>query len=331
MMSTLPLNVVDAPECRSLRAEGPLLAVLGRSPALAEADYTAMQRVGASQYERTARQPRVLSAIAAPPRPSLPPTNRLWGSLSGAALERLLPASEVVTLRPGSRLMHAEQGCSHVYFPCTATVSLILTTKAGHTCEVGMVGNEGMVGVQMVAGAPTAPYDAVVRTAGIARRLSVSAVAAECGPGSADAKLFMRYSQALMAQMAYAAVCCQHHNVEQRTCRLLLQGFDAAGDELRMTQETMAECLGVRRESVTSVAARLCRDGVISYSRGHIFMSDRPGLEERCCECYAAVKQELESMFGQAACVPAHRHEAGPSAPRLQLAHMAQVAHRASN
>ena len=326
MLSTLPLNFADTPDLRSLRAIGPLLSVLGRSNALAEDDYTAKHHGAARKYERPVRKSRskhVATDAAALGRPGLPASNRLWGTLSDAALERLLPASEMVTLRPGSRLMHAEQACSHVYFPCTATVSLILTTKAGQSCQVGMVGNEGMVGVQMVAGALAVPYDAVVRTEGVARRLSVSAVAAECGPASAEGRLLMRYSQTLMAQMAYAAVCCQHHSVEQRTCRLLLQSFDAVGDELRMTQETMAECLGVRRESVTTVAARLCRDNVITYARGHIFMANRSALEARSCECYAAVKHELESIFGQVTRYPAHLHQsvsAVSSSPRLKLA-----------
>ena len=256
-------------------------------------------------------------------RPESTHANRLWACLTSGERERLLPRSELVSLKPGMQLMHADQVCTHVFFPCSATVSLILTTLEGKSCQVGMVGNDGMVGVHGVIGGQRMPYEAVVRTAGTAQRISVGAMVSECGRGSEGQDLFLRYSHALMAQMAYAVVCCQHHSVEQRTCRLLLQAFDAVGDELHMTHELMAECVGVRRESITGVAHRLHQDGVISYSRGRILMSDRSALQSRSCECYRAVKQELESVF---------QHDAlGASGQRRMGHHRSVGAHAAAN
>ena len=230
-------------------------------------------------------------------RPEAPPDNRLWACLTPEHRGRMLPRSELVQLKPGMQLMRAEQTCTHVYFPCSATVSLILTTQAGKSCQVGMVGNEGMVGIHGVVGTQRMPYEAVVRTAGSARRIHVQTILNECGRGSDGADLFLRYSQALTAQIAYSVVCCQHHSVEQRISRLLLQAFDAVGDELLLTHELLSECVGVRRETITVVAHRLHRDGIISYTRGRIVMCNRAALRQRSCECYAAVKRELESVF----------------------------------
>lgn len=250
------------------------------------------------------------------------PGNRLWSAL--ASLAPLLPASELVLLRSGARLMYADQCCPHVYFPCTTAVSLLLTTQQGKSCQVGMIGNDGVVGVQGLMGNRWMPYEAVVCSSGLARRVSVAALARECAPGTPGGELLLRDAQAQTAQMAYAAVCCQHHNVEQRTCRLLLQAFDAAdGGELRLTHELMSECLGVRRESISMVAHRLHQERVISYTRGRIALVDRAALEARSCECYAVVKNDLTAMFDQGLGASGVRHPAqtrGRHAPRTHVA-----------
>lgn len=321
MQSNLPLTTPGLPglrDGRSAQIVSPLHHALGRGLALAHDDGPAASRTSV-KISKGARQ-RMADAVPTGVRmntmQSAQHANRLLyalSALSADGIERVLPMAELVSLKPGMRLMQAEQTPSHVYFPCSATVSLILTTHQGQTCQVGMIGAEGMVGVQGVVGAMRMPYDAVVSTPGVAQRMSVAALVAQCGPGSAGGALFVRYSQALMAQMAYSVACCQHHNVEQRTCRLLLQGFDASGRELCMTHESMAELLGVRRESVTGVANRLSNDGVISYRRGCISLGDRAALQSRSCECYAAVKHELEMTF-QGAAPPSTRWPADDGA-----------------
>ncbi len=230
-------------------------------------------------------------------RQSVRQANHLLAALSSDAMERLLPMMEMVNVKPGMRLMQAEQMPTHVYFPRSATVSLLLTTLKGQTCQVGMIGNEGMVGVHGIVSGLRMPYDAVVSTEGMAQRVSTSALGSACGTGSAGGALFVRYLQTLTAQMAYNVACCQHHSIEERACRLLLQAFDASGSELRMTHEMMAELLGVRRESVTAAALRLSQDGVISYRRGCILLMDMTALQARSCECYETLKQEHERAF----------------------------------
>ena len=248
--------------------------------------------------------PSTLAAITQQGRQEVPVSeiavsNRLWAWLPSVQRERLMQQAQWVTLNRGTTLMHAAQACKHVYLPCSATVGLILRTTSGKSCQVGLIGNDGMVGVNGIVGGQRIPCEAVVRTPGTARRIAGNALADEFAPGSTGAELFTRYSHVLMVQMAYAAVCCRHHSVEQRTCRLLLQTFDATGGDVFLTHEVMAECLGVRRESVSEVASRLHQAGEISYSRGRIAINKLAALHARSCECYAAVKSELASMLDE--------------------------------
>jgi len=187
---------------------------------------------------------------------------------------------------------------SHGYFPTTAIVSLLYLTESGASAEVAVVGNEGIVGVPLFMGGGSTPSRAVVLSAGAGFRMSGPAIREEFSRSSAVTKLLLRYTQALIAQMAQVAVCNRHHTVDQQLCRWLLLSLDRLpGNELVVTQELIAHMLGVRREGVTEAALALQRADLISYRRGHITVMDRPGLEKRSCECYAVVKAEYDRLL----------------------------------
>ena len=186
----------------------------------------------------------------------------------------------------------------HAYFPTTSIVSLHYVTESGASAETAGVGNEGMVGVSLFMGGDTTPSSAVVQTAGYGYRLDRHVLKPEFDRAGALQRLLLRYTQALMTQMAQTAVCNRHHSLEQQLCRWLLLTLDRLPtQELTMTQELVAGMLGVRREGVTEAAGKLQRAGLISYRRGHISVLDRKGLEAQTCECYGVVKKEMDRLL----------------------------------
>ncbi|WP_088285151.1 Crp/Fnr family transcriptional regulator [Ideonella sp. A 288] len=205
---------------------------------------------------------------------------------------------EPVNLQLGQVLYESGSVQSHVYFPSTAIVSLLYVTESGQSAEIAVVGNEGVVGIALFMGGETTPNRAVVQSGGLGFRLSAQAIKAEFSRSAPVMHLLLRYTQALITQMAQTAVCNRHHSVDQQLCRWLLLSLDRlAGTELTMTQELIANMLGVRREGVTEAALKLQRAGLISYTRGHVKVLDRPGLERRTCECYAVVKAEYDRLL----------------------------------
>lgn len=185
-----------------------------------------------------------------------------------------------------------------VYFPIDSIISLLYVMADGASAEIAVVGNEGLIGVSLFMGGETTPSRAVVQSAGHAYRLTGTLLKEEFIRGGAMQHLLLRYTQALITQMAQTAVCNRHHSLDQQLCRWLLLSLDRlASNQLVMTQELIANMLGVRREGVTEAAGRLQSAGLISYSRGHITVLDRPGLEARTCECYAVVKTECDRLL----------------------------------
>jgi CRP-like cAMP-binding protein len=187
----------------------------------------------------------------------------------------------------------------HVYFPTTSHISLLYTMLNGSTAEMGLVGNEGVVGIALFMGGETTPNRALVQGAGGAFRMKAKAMLDEFKRGGEFQHLLLRYTQALITQISQTAVCNRLHSVEQRLCRWLLMTHDRAdSDELQMTHEFIANMLGVRREGVTGAARRLQEQGMISYVRGHITILDRPQITARVCECYQVVKDENDRLMG---------------------------------
>jgi len=224
--------------------------------------------------------------------------NHLLDSLPEDASTRLEPTLEKVDLPLGLVLYESGSTMSHVYFPTTAIVSLLYVMEDGASAEIAVVGNEGIVGVSLFMGGETTPSRAVVQSAGQGYRLSAAHMKAEFNLAGPVLHLLLRYTQALITQMAQTAVCNRHHSLDQQLCRWLLLSLDRLqGNELVMTQELIANMLGVRREGVTEGALKLQRSGLIKYSRGHITVLDRPGLEQRSCECYAVVKKEYDRLL----------------------------------
>ena len=222
-----------------------------------------------------------------------PTSNHLLAALPLEELTRWRSQLELVQLRLGQVLYESGRALSHAYFPATAIVSLLYVTEKGESAEIAVVGNEGLVGISLFMGGDTTPNRAVVQSAGLSYRLPAQTIKAEFERSHAVLQLLLRYTQALIAQMAQTAVCNRHHSVDQQLCRWLLMSLDLLdGNELTMTQELIANMLGVRREGVTEAAVKLQRAGLISYSRGHVKLLDRPGLEQRSCECYRVVKAE---------------------------------------
>jgi CRP-like cAMP-binding protein len=223
--------------------------------------------------------------------------------LPAAEWSRWSPQLEAVELPLGRVLYESGVALSHVYFPTTAIISLLYVMEDGASAEIAVVGNEGIVGVSLFMGGESTPSRAVVQSAGKGYRLRAASLKEEFSRSAAVLHLLLRYTQALITQMAQTAVCNRHHSLDQQLCRWLLLSLDRlSGSELVMTQELIANMLGVRREGVTEAALKLQKAGLIRYARGHITALDRPGLEARSCECYAVVKKEYDRLLpeGQA-------------------------------
>ncbi len=227
-----------------------------------------------------------------------PKKNNLLAALAGTDWERWQPLLEFVELPLGHVLYESGKTLSHVYFPTTAIVSLLYVMENGASAEIAVVGNEGLVGVSLFMGGGSTPSRAVVQSAGQGFRIKADALKDEFEKGGPVLHLLLRYTQALITQMAQTAVCNRHHSLDQQLCRWLLLSLDRLeGSELVMTQELIANMLGVRREGVTEGALKLQSAGLIKYSRGRINVLDRAGLEQRTCECYAVVKKEYDRLL----------------------------------
>jgi CRP-like cAMP-binding protein len=227
-----------------------------------------------------------------------PKKNHLLDSLPEAEWKRWEPLIEQVDLHLGMVLYESGSPLSHVYFPTTAIVSLLYVMENGASAEIAVVGNEGVVGVSLFMAGETTPSRAVVQSGGKGYRLTAAHMKTEFNLAGPVLHLLLRYTQALLTQMAQTAVCNRHHSLDQQLCRWLLLSLDRLhGNELVMTQELIANMLGVRREGVTEAALKLQRAGLISYSRGHIMVLDRAGVESRSCECYAVVKKEYDRLL----------------------------------
>ena len=223
--------------------------------------------------------------------------NQLLAALPDADWQRWWPQLEGVELPLGEVLYESGSTLSHVYFPTTAIVSLLYVMENGASAEIAVVGNEGLVGISLFMGGETTPSRAVVQSAGHGFRLKGQVIKEEFKRAPV-LHLLLRYTQALITQMAQTAVCNRHHSLDQQLCRWLLLSLDRLqGNQLIMTQELIANMLGVRREGVTESALNLQKAGLISYSRGHITVLDRPGLEKRTCECYAVVRNEYSRLL----------------------------------
>lgn len=224
--------------------------------------------------------------------------NALLDLLPEEELNRLLPDLEEVVLTLGQSLSESGQHMNHVYFPLDSIVSLLCVMENGASTEIAVVGYEGVVGVSLFMGGETTPSRAIVQSAGKALRLKGNLLKNEFYRAGPMQRLLLRYTQALLTQMAQTAVCNRHHNLDQQLSRWLLLSLDRLrGNELIMTQELIANMLGVRREGVTEAAGKLQRAGLISYHRGRINVLDRPGLEERVCEYYSVVKHEYDRLL----------------------------------
>jgi CRP-like cAMP-binding protein len=224
--------------------------------------------------------------------------NHLLACLPEAEIQRLLPQLEAVDLPLGKVLYESGAPLSFVYFPTSAIVSLIYVLENGSSTEVAVVGFDGVVGIASFMGGESTPNRAVVKTAGSGYRLRVNAIQFEFERSNPVMRLMLRYAQAINVQMSQTAVCNRHHMLDQQLCRWLLFSLDRLrGSELVMTQELIANMLGVRREGVTEAALKLQAAGLIRYARGHISVLDRAGMEHRACECYRVVKKEYDRLL----------------------------------
>lgn len=227
-----------------------------------------------------------------------PLQNHLLAALPVAEFKRLEKDLELVHMPLGEVLY--ESGCKlhYVYFPTTSIVSMLYVLEDGSSAEIAIVGNEGLLGIALFMGGETTPSRAVVQSAGWGYRLKAHLMQTEFKRSGPVMHLLLRYTQALITQMTQTAVCNRHHSIEQQLCRWLLLSLDRlSSDSLTMTQDLIANMLGVRREGVTEAAGKLQRAGYIRYSRGHITVLDRPGLEKRVCECYEVVKIEFDRLL----------------------------------
>jgi len=237
------------------------------------------------------------------PNSTIPPDswadeNHLLASLPPAIRALWLPHLELVDLKLGQILYEAQGSLTHVYFPLTAIVSLLYVLKSGSSAEIAVVGNDGMVGFSLVMGGNTALTRAVVHSSGVAFRMEAQFMKHEFNLMPPVMHLMLRFIQALTTQMAQTAVCNRHHSLDQQLCRWLLLSLDRVrSNELIMTQELIANMLGVRREGVTEGATQLQLAGLIKYARGHITVLDRAGLERRVCECYKVVRREYRRLL----------------------------------
>jgi len=227
-----------------------------------------------------------------------PRQNHLLAALPEADYERLLPDLELVPLPLGWAVYEAAGKLGFVYFPTTSILSLLHVMEDGASAEIAVTGNDGLVGIALFMGGETTPSRSVVQSAGYGYRLKAAVLKKEFEQGGRLPYLALRYTQALITQMARTAVCNRYHSVEQQLCRWLLLSLDRLpSNELTMTQESIADRLGMRREGVTEAAGHLQQAGLIHYSRGKITVLDRPKLEARVCECYAVVKREFDRLL----------------------------------
>jgi CRP-like cAMP-binding protein len=236
-------------------------------------------------------------AVVARPNESV--ENRLLASLPRGEYERLLPQLQQVSFSLGEVVYEFGGHLDYVFFPTSSIVSLLYTMENGTSAEMGLTGNDGVVGIALFMGGGTMPNRAVVQSAGAALRMKAKVLQNEFALGGKFQYLLLRYTQALITQISQTAVCNRLHTVEEQLCRWLLLSHDRVkADELIMTQELIADMLGVRREGVTVAAGRLQDSGAISYVRGHIKILDRQKLEETVCECYRVVKDEFDRLLG---------------------------------
>ncbi len=235
-----------------------------------------------------------------------PQQNYLLAALAASERERLYPHLQLVAMPLGKVLYESGDVLQHVYFPTNSIVSLLYVLADGASAEISVVGNEGLIGIALFMGGDTTPSRAIVQSAGSAYRLTGQLLKDEFHRNGDAQLLLLRYTQSLITQMAQTAVCNRHHSVDQQLCRWLLLSLDRlASNQLVMTQELIANMLGVRREGVTEAAGKLDKLGVIRYIRGRITVLDRPKLEELCCECYAVVKKESDRLLPR---IPGPRH-----------------------
>jgi CRP-like cAMP-binding protein len=226
-----------------------------------------------------------------------PRQNQLLKALTPSEWSRIYPHLQLVSMELGEVLYEPGARFSHVHFPVDCIVSLLDILKDGASAEIAMVGNEGLIGVAFFMGGETTPHRAVVRSAGHAYRLIGQRLVEEFNRNGQMRLLLLRYTQALITQMAQTAVCNRHHSIDQQVCRWLLLSLDrSGGDQLDVTQERMADMLGVRREGVNAAANKLQSLDVIRSQRGRITVLDRRRLEGLCCECYAVVKKESDRL-----------------------------------
>jgi len=227
-----------------------------------------------------------------------PKQNGLLAALPKTAADQWLPQLQPVDMPLGKVLYEPGSKLSHVYFPTTSIVSLFYVMEDGASAEIAVVGHEGIVGIAMFMGGNSTPSRAVVQSAGGGFRLKSDLLMQEFNRAGPVLHLLLRYTQALITQMAQTAVCNRHHSLDQQLCRWLLLSLDRLhSNELVMTQELIANMLGVRREGVTEAAGHLHKAGLIQYQRGHITVLDRARLEQRVCECYGVVKKEYDRLL----------------------------------
>jgi CRP-like cAMP-binding protein len=230
--------------------------------------------------------------------PHSPKQNHLLAALPAGDYARLLPELELIPMPLGWAVYESGGKLNYLYFPTTSIVSLLYVMESGASAEIAITGNDGLVGISLFMGGESTPSRAVVQSAGYGYRLKAAVLKKEFDQGGTLQHLALRYTQALITQMAQTAVCNRHHSVEQQLCRWLLLSLDRLpSNELVMTQELIANMLGVRREGVTEGARKLQKSGLIRYTRGHITVLDRAGLEARSCECYAVVKKEYDRLL----------------------------------
>lgn len=239
------------------------------------------------------------------PEQHLPQRNHLLAALSGEVQKRLFTHLELVPLPLGKVLYESGDTMRHVYFPTDSIISLLYVMESGASAEISVVGNEGLVGIALFMGGESTPSRAIVQSGGQAYRLPGQRLKDEFNRHGELLLLMLRYTQALITQMSQTAVCNRHHSIDQQLCRWLLLSLDRLpSNKLTMTQELIANMLGVRREGVTEAAGKLQRQGVIEYSRGHITVIDRHKLEQLSCECYAVVKKETDRLLPY---IPSHQ------------------------
>ncbi|MDB5816673.1 MAG: hypothetical protein JWQ11_313 [Rhizobacter sp.] len=227
-----------------------------------------------------------------------PKSNHLLAALPPQEWERWEPYLQYAELPLGHVLYEPGMTMAHMYFPTTAIVSLLYVMENGASAEIAVVGNEGLVGISLFMGGASTSSRAVVQSAGHGFKIKADVMKAEFDKAGPVLHLVLRYTQALITQMAQTAVCNRHHSLDQQLCRWLLLSLDRLhSDELVMTQELIANMLGVRREGVTEGALKLQKAGLITYARGRIKVIDRAGLEKRSCECYAVVKKEYDRLL----------------------------------